>query len=56
MLNDKELITLDFMSDRRGDIRKALDAYNHAIDRGDPILVITTEEYLRRQLDGRHST
>jgi len=50
MLSDKELIALDILSDRRGYVRKALQSYFNAIDRGDPILVITLEEYLRRFL------
>ena len=50
MLSDKELITLDILSDRRGDVRKALTSYNNAIDRGNPLDVLTIEEYLRRFL------
>ena len=50
MLSDKELITLDILADRRGDIRKALISYNAALDRGNPLDVITIEEYLRRFL------
>lgn len=50
MLSDKELITLDILSDRRGNIRKALQSYFNAIERGNPVDVITTEEYLRRFL------
>jgi hypothetical protein len=50
MLSDKELIALDILSDRRSYVRKALDAYFNAVERGNPIDVITLEEYLRRFL------